>query len=292
MSKIRISQSLIKAFLDNGNYRDTCYKRIKATRIDRSVEDPPSLTQLKGLHFETLVLGGSAGNKKWTLPRKQNGEKTAAEERIDIQALKFRQTAVKNMMSIMPGINTQVKVYKEFNEYVILEGEIDIFPTPMLYNGTILRTVCIDLKLTGDLDNDFGDYAWARVENMDHTQLYMYNYIIKDFDVALNKRLNPELMQMGIIRREILPDFENVPMFYWVFEHGKNLRNQFFRVNIDSTRTAELHERIRKVIEIIVEEDNDPDGWKASPEFNECKNCPLNFMNGGVCEEAQTIKEI
>jgi hypothetical protein len=289
-NSIIISASLIKSFLHKGDYREVCHKRIKELRIDRSEEEQPTKSQLYGLYFEGQILGSSAGGRIFELPRKNTGEKTVAQERIDIQVLKFRQNVIRNYLSIMPGINTQVVVYKKFSEGVFLSGEMDVFPTPIMYNGEMLRTTVIDIKLTENLDNDWGEFSWARVEDMDHVQMIMYNYLLRDFDIGLNKRLSPKIFENGIIRQEILPDLDDVPVFYWVYEHSKLLRNQLFKVGINNTRIAELKESVRKVVQIIRE--NDENGWKATPSFAECKRCPLNFQNGGTCKEATIIKEV
>lgn len=291
-NQIVISASLIRTFLNKGDYREVCYKRIKATRIDRVVTEEPTDSMLKGLYFEGQIIGSSAGGRKYDLPRKINGEKTAAQERIDIQVMRFRQGIVQKFMSVSPGVNTQVKVYKRFNDHILLSGEFDIFPTPLLYNKEILPITVVDTKLTADLSSDWGEYCWGRPEDMDHVQMIMYNYLLKDFDIPLNQELSPKMFEMGLIREELIPMLQNVPVFYWVFEHGKHLRNEIIKVGIDNLRHNELRESIRKVAQIIIQEDEAPDGWKATPSFQECKRCPLNFQNGGICRDAEIIKEV
>lgn len=279
--------------MHHGSPREgVCMKRIYHMSIDPSVRSIATENQLKGLFFESLCLGATAdGSAVTDLKRKPNGEKTIAQERLEAQHSVFELGCVKHFITVAKKINTQVKVFKRFNDYAIIQATTDLFPTQMLYEKTILPVVAIDIKVTGDLDNDFGEFGWGNVDNMDHTQMILTNYILRDIDMDLNAKMDSNLAKHGLIRHEYLDHLQNVPVFYWVFEHGKKMRNRIFKVNVDSARIRELEEVLRKVI-IIIEDEFVNNGWQANPSYKECEHCPLNYLNGGTCNEAQIIKEV
>jgi hypothetical protein len=291
MADIVISTSLIKAlFLKNTLREDVCMKKVKALHFD-GAESIPTESMNYGLYFETKALGESArGQTLHDLERKLNGTKTAIQERLDTQIDMLKLGLIEHFIQIVPKVNTQVEVWKRWNEDVILRVTFDIFPTPILYNGEILSIAAVDLKTTKDLDSDFGEYCWGRPEDMDHTQLVMQHYVVKEFDIKLNQEKSPYIFERGLIRQERLDALNNLPVFYWVFEHGTKMRNTLIKVNVDNTKLAELKETIRKVSTLIWECNRD--GWDVKPSYSNCKNCPLNYLNGGLCKQAQVIREV
>lgn len=292
MAETIINSSLIKAIIHHGNFReDQCMKKVKALFFGKT-KSIPSPVQSYGLYFETKAIGGSARNQKTEiLPLTSRGKITAIQERIDQQIDIFRLQLLENYINVVSGINTQVQVFKRINQDLIVSATYDIFPSPILYKNQILPVSAIDLKITKDIDSDWGEFGWGNFENMDHTQLVLQNFIVRDFDEDLNARLNPKLIQMNLIRPIMKEYLDNLPVFYWVFEYGTKLRNQLYRVNVDNLMIMELKETIRKV-DVIIWEQNQRIGWNANPSYDNCQFCPLNFMNGGTCREATIIKEI
>lgn len=285
--------SLIHRLFDHGNYREgVCMKKIKSIYIDKEIREKATEAQEGGLYFEGLCLGESAGFGITDLKRKPNGSKTATQERLDMQHLNFKVGCINNFINIQPLINTQVKVWKKFTDYIYVTGVLDIFPTTILYLEEILPMVLIDLKTTKDLDNTFGNYAWGRFEDMDHSQLSMYSFLLRDLDIELNRKMGSKLATNNLYRKEWNDLYQNVPTFYWVFESGPKMRNQLFKVNQDNGRINEVMELIRKTSGLIDDEYSRPDGWSAQPSYNECRYCPLNPLNGGLCKEVNLIKEV
>lgn len=292
MADLFISSSLIKSLFNHNNLReDICFKKIHAQFFEK-VRSIPSEPQSYGLYFETKALGSGARNSKLEdLTRKASGEKTAVQQRLDDQVEKLKLGLIEYFIQIVPEVNTQISLFKRIDESVIIQATYDIFPTPIYYRSEILPIAAVDLKVTKDMDNDFGEYCWGRPEDMDHTQLVLQNYILREFDITLNQRLSPEAFRRGLIRNEMLDRFNDVPVFYWVFEYGLKMRNQLIKVNIDPLKLSDLKEVIRKVSVLCWEQDNRL-GWPAIPEYNNCKLCPLSYMNGGLCREAKIIKEV
>ena len=284
-----ISQSLIKKFLRHGEERIICPKRLFETEIEPTVEVPPTRPMLDGSYFETLTLGGGrGGHKTLDLPRKKltakqemenrvlvekgeepmKGTKSIAQIRMEEQAQRFQILRAQRQIMITE-YNTQVPILKKWSEGVLLRGELDVFPTPILGREG-LQMADIDLKLTGNIDNEFGDYCWGNPDRMDHTQAQMYHYLIRDIDFTLNQGLK------DIVTQPVLNMIAagEVLFLYWVFSYGSgDLKDKFVRYDWDSNKEAELKESIRKTIALI--EEYESEGWPAKPEYERCEKCPL-----------------
>ena len=286
-----ISQSLIKKFLDKGDERIICPKNVYYTKIAPEEEIPPTRPMMDGSYFETLALGsGRGGEKTLDLPRKQLtikqerenrirvekglepilGQKSIAQIRIEEQAERFKLLCAQYQI-VVTEYNTQVPILKrwEEDEEIMLSGELDIFPTPILGKFG-LNMAIIDLKLTGKINNDFGDFCWGSPEHMDHIQAQMYHYLIRNIDFSLNKGLKNLVTQPAI---NIISG--NAVLFlYWVFSYGSGvLGDKFVRYDMNHLKFAEMHESIRKTVAAI--EKYEEEGWPADPEYERCAGCPL-----------------
>ena len=286
-----ISQSLIKKFLKKGDEILGCPKNIYDTVMAPEEEFPPTRPMMDGSYFETLTLGGGRGGKQTLdLPRKQltikqetenrvreekgeeliKGTKSIAQIRIEEQAERFKLLCAQHQV-VITEYNTQVPILKrwEEDEGIMLSGELDIFPTPVLGKRG-LQMAIIDLKLTGKINNDFGDYCWGSPEHMDHIQAQMYHYLIRDIDFSLNEGLK------NLVTQSVTNIIANnaVLFLYWVFSYGSGmLRDKFVRYDMDHLKLAEMHESIRKTVAAI--EKHEEEGWPADPEYERCAGCPL-----------------
>jgi len=289
--KHTISQSLIKKFLKHGDEIPICPKNIYDTELDPKFERVPTDPMLKGSYFETLALGsGRGGEKTLDLPRKKltvkqeamnrvpieqgkepiMGGKTIGQIRIEEQAERFKILRAQRQI-MLTEYNVQVPVYKKWEEdpSVFLRGELDIFPTPILGKEGYSMAM-IDLKLTGDTDNTFGDFCWGDPFRMDHLQAQMYHYLVRDIDLNINKACR-EIVTPAVIR---MINDNNILFLYWVFSYGSgDLRDKFVRYDWDKTKEAELKQSIRRTISII--EENESEGWPAVPEYERCSKCPI-----------------
>ena len=298
-----LSQSLIKQFLYRGDERQpVCPYSIYAQYIAKTHKFQTESMQ-KGSLFETLCLGRGAGGRLTDdLPRKRltkkqeienikriangqlpyKGDKTIDHIRIEQQAEKFTELADKYQIMVSSG-NTQVRItvpwHKDPNVY--LSMEFDIFPTTIMTTEG-LKFAVIDLKLTMDINSNFGEYCWGSPEFMDITQAIMYLYGIKH--VVKHIDLNPHMRELLTKPAVSLIDKNQIFFYYWVFSY-KRLENKLIKVNWDSNKEKELHESINKTISLI--EFYEQQGWETKPNYNLCKSCPVK-----ECIERQEIEEI
>lgn len=291
--KYPITQSLIKKFLYKGEELNFCPKQIYHTEWLRDIPRYETDSMMAGRFFETLCLGSSADGQMVTdLERKgltkkqimQNerdimagaapthiAKKKIGQIRIEEQALAFKQLCVKYQITVMPGINTQIpiKIKWEQDPTVILEMTLDIFPTSVMGRKETHLAV-IDLKLTGNIHNTFGEYCYGDPEHLDKIQGWMYHYGIRNIDFELN----PHMVELMTTKVQELIKTNDVKFLMWVFDYKKEeLENKFIEVSWAGIAKAELMQSIKKTIAII--EENENLGWPTKPLFEFCKNCPL-----------------
>lgn len=293
-----INASLLKKMFFCGNERNHCPRYLKEVMIDKTVQSLPTESMLKGSYFETLCLGSGAGGRKIEdLPRKEltgkqenanklalskgnpqiyYGEKTIDQVRIDAQATEFKRLCSKHQITVAPPYNTQVRIYKQFDEENMLVGELDIFPT-LVMGKEEPRLAIIDLKLTTDLKSTFGEFAWGDFSSMDKTQGLMYHYLVRSIDYELNVKMGNEgLVDLlaPVIEKTIADN--RILFLFWTFDYKKpieKLGNKFFPVDWDSNAENELKELIRKCISLC--DKYDKTGW-VEVGGKHCANCPIN----------------
>jgi hypothetical protein len=302
--KYPITQSLIRKFLYKGNEREFCPKQIYHTEWIRDIPQFINDPMMEGLFFETLCLGGSSEDRKFTdLPRKkltqlqtaQNekaeregkklpniARKRMAQIRLEHQALVFKQLCVKYRVTIGPGVNTQIviKVPWEENPNIIIEMHLDVFPTGIVGSKKDPKTnkivdnywnIILDLKATGNIHNTFGKYCYGDPENLDKIQGWMYHYGVRN----INPDLNPEVIPLitPSVHSSIVND--EIRFLMWVFDYKKEEpENKFVEVKWNENGQNELFESIRKTIAII--EINEQMEWPTKPEYSFCSKCPIS----------------
>ncbi len=259
-----ISNSLINEFIQWGEIKDYCAKKVFETYITGNYEGLSASDAMNnGSYFETQCLGSGAGNKVTIdLPSIRGGKKSMPQKRIDEQVLMFKHLMRDMGMLILPDkSNVQVKAMKEWadNNYIDLivfaTGESDLI-TPYSHGGIVYDNIVVDLKLTGDITSTYGPYQWGDLKKRDMKQATLYSLL---FDM---------------------------PFAYWIFDYKSSVReNKFFFVNSDINhpnpelannakfRLRVLTEAFRKTINEIVF--NFKNGWKENPSEDNCKKCPL-----------------
>jgi hypothetical protein len=250
-----------------------------------------------GSYFETLAIGsGARGNKTFDLPRKTlntkqeaanrlavskgnppiyYGEKSINQIRIEAQALEFKKLCAKYQITIAPPYNTQVLIYKRWDDDVLLSGELDIFPTLVL--GAEPKLCIIDLKLTADLSSAFGEFAWGDFESMDKIQGVMYQYLVRDIDYDLNSQMgNENLSELVSPTIQQIIERNDLKFLFWVFDYKKpidKLGNKFFPVDYDTNAESQLKETIRKTISLL--DTYESAGWQRKV-CKTCDKCPID----------------
>ena len=286
-----INQSIQRAVLHNGEEKEYCFQKLYLTKISKKVVQPPTDPMQFGKYFESQALGKSAQGdfvkdlprKKLTKPmlaenaaRKEKGEKSLKGEkylhhiRIDEQVLRFK--ALFNTHKIMVNeSNVQIPIVTIWDQDpdVLLKAELDIFPTTIKMEGK-LEAAIIDLKLTADIHNDFGEYCYGKPEYLDLIQAKMYHYVVRNINQSLNPHLDKLLT--GSVNKLIEED--NILFLLWIFNYKKDvLEDKFIKVKWDEQKEQELHESIRKTIAIL--DHGEAKGWPTNPLYSLCKNCPV-----------------
>ena len=284
-----INQTLIREFLHNGEEKEYCLRKSLLTKITRQLKPEPSTPMLYGKYFETQCLGKSSGKPLNDLPRKKLTKKEINENavrkkegkpllkgakfidhiRIDDQVNRFH-ALTKKYRIIIADANVQVKLQTiwEYDPDVMLSAELDVFPTTILIEGE-LEAAIIDLKLTADIHNNYGDFCYGKPEYLDLIQAKMYHYLARN----INTKLNPELGTIVTESVQRLINSNRILFLLWIFNYkGNVLEDKFIQVKWDKNKEAELHESIRKTVSIInMGEKSD---WPTNPVYHLCKNCP------------------
>lgn len=183
---------------------------------------------------------------------------------------------------------------------------IDVFPTPVLWKGE-WKLALLDVKFTGDVNSEFGEFCWGKPEYLDHLQADLYQFILgSDFDINLNKQMNKEFdvavgydniftpfVRERIINRDFI-------FLYVVIGYKKDdLQNQFKVIerkfwnapgSESAVRLRELQERIRKALLVLRE--YDASGWKPNALYSRCNKCSVSKYNGGPCDHAQREQSV
>jgi hypothetical protein len=293
-----VSSSLVKMMFFCGNPRPHCPTYIRAL-MEKKIVSTPTEAMRKGSFFETLGLGsGAMGQSVEDLPRKAltknqerdnrialskgqpqiyYGEKTIDQIRIESQAQTFKRECSRLGVAVVPPYNTQVQIYKQWSEDVMLVGELDIFPTLLMREEPEL--VIVDLKLTQDLTSTFGEFAWGDYESMDKFQGFLYLYLVRDIDFALNYEMGSINLQeiitssvQSMINRNL------IKFYFWVFDYKRDwskLGNKFFPkggITLTKLIENEVNETIRKTVALL--EMYEKTGWQPNP-CSQCDKCTL-----------------
>ena len=285
-----INQSLIKEFLFHSELKEYCPMRAYSHLIERT-HNISTLSQQKGIYFESLCIGGGYdGQVVSDLPRKKNGDKTLDQDRIDMQHLRWEAICQKMGIAVMPGLNTQTKVYKRFNEDIILEANMDLFPVVMQVKDESLYSI-IDLKLTADLLSTFGMFNWNNASAMDHIQAYMYSECATDIDLALNKEMGNDIEDRlracgwseGIAG--LTPKFH-----YFVFDYSPRMNTKVIPVNYTPFARKELHQSVLRTADLVRRHNNNETWTVCVPSKDNCSycgcDCPSRFVeNKGMLQQ-------
>lgn len=308
--KFFVSQSDMKQILNKGNEKEHCPLRFVETTVTKNFKKPASLSMDCGSYFETLALGSGAGGRLTVdLPRKiisakqhrelvvsgvkpENivGDKTIDQLRIETQALRFEHR-VKELRINLTDNNKQVAIIKHLWGNVFLNGELDIFPTPILIPEGLKMSV-VDLKLTADVHSKWGDFCWGSPENMDHLQAKTYHELIRDIDLDLNPHLIPLMKENPRLQERIANG--DVTFAYWIFGYKKEPaeeQEKFVWYEYDAIKKAELMEDIRKYV-ATVQQYGSLDSVPTNPKYELCKDCPVSVLKGGYCTDCKTTQTL
>lgn len=255
---MRLSQSSVKDL----EKESTCPTRWKAQWIDKLITSQSTEAQQKGKYFEQLVLGKGAIENEAVddLPRLKNGNKSVDQIRIEEQA-----ELAKDML-----FNTESEHYLGFkvkDVQVRLKHENYPIVLDVLAVDKDGVDIDIDLKLTKDVTQTFGDYGWGNHESLDYLQQVHYHNIYK-------KIYNKESRSMLL-----------------VFDYSKNRRVKSIELDITDKAIDESEYRFEAAKEVVTYYNEN--GWKYNASESECSDCPLNcefkFGNKPIIEEFKIL---
>lgn len=288
--KFPINQSLIRKLLHNGNERELCMRKLYLTVITKQYKGETTTPMMYGKYFETQCLGKSAkGDKQTDLPRKKltkpqiaenavrkeegrpliKGDKYLDHIRTDDQVTRFK-ALQKAYQIIITRENVQVPLFAYWDKRkdVMLKAELDIFPTSILLHGE-LEAAIIDLKLTANIHQEYGEYCYGKPEYLDLIQAKMYHYIVRRLDPMLNP--NIDSLVTGSVRSLIAQN--RIRFLLWIFNYkGPVLEDKFIQVMWDKMKEEELNESIRKTISIL--DKAEAEDWPTNSSYELCKKCP------------------
>lgn len=256
MPEFKLSQTALKD-LENPQ---TCPKRWKGQWIDREFSLAPNEAMKRGSYFELGVLGAGAipGSETSDLPRLKSGDKSAVQKRIDEQIERVRGMLFDEKHPEYLGLKiaeTQLAITTEDRS-----GVIDI----VAYENGIDVPMLLDLKLTADLESDYGPYAWGNDwRDLDLVQLPHYADLYHE--------------QFGIKPRT----------GYIIADYSTKKNVLFGELLISSDKFEEKERRFTDALNVIkLYEDH---GWVVDPSIEQCQLCKLQ------CEHrvtSQVIKKV
>lgn len=206
-----------------------------------------------GVYFETLVFGSGLDGKTIELTDKE--KKSVYYGRVKRQAEVARKFFFTDLG--IPKIGFQQKIHTSFN---IQGHEIPVeMNADAIFGHNGIPEIIYDTKLTGDLDNTFGKWAWGSPEKMDMGQGVMYSQAVKKF--------------YGI---------PNVRFGYYVADSKDAEKVDVLEVRFSDYTIEEYMYRVFVTYYEIYQALT----WgyfEASPEYNKCKECPaINICQSAI----------
>lgn len=247
---------MIKAFAEDGY----CPLKLKLCYVDKTHQMTSSDAMDRGVFFETLCLGsGVHGKVLHDLPRLKNGNKSVAQQRIELQAQEFPAILAAHRMQVD---ETDIYLEYEIEPGIWICGTLD-FRSPIWddTDGPVPEAI-IDLKLTQNIYSQFGPFCWHFPHNMDHTQAFMYTQLYK------------------LVRGK------DLPFYYMVFDYKPTPEYKMVKKMVGTLEKYELQESIRKTLEKL--NFHESKGYFTNPLHNNCRNCPV----AKTCPDATKAKKI
>jgi len=251
---IIITQSMIK------DWKTTpCPIHFREKWINKTIPWRESEPMLWGKWFEFQAIGGTAhmdeeGVPKLTEKMEKSVFYTRALEQVKMWHKIVKECGIEN---IIAQEYLEAEIVFEYNSMklpVKIGGTTDLSCT---MDG---KAAIIDIKLTGNVKNTYGDFAWGAPETMNMIQPVHYTLLKK--------------IQTGI-------DYD---FYFLVFDISAAMGVKFYKTEIKPER-YEYHEKDVFAVwnEIYYAMKH---GFEPTPKFEICRDCPVK------CEFEQTIPQI
>ncbi len=161
-------------------------------------------------YFKTGCVGADREDKICDLKKTKRNKKTAMQKKIDKQIAVFEDSfSYHNMLVFTSGKykNTNIKQQKKIinnNKEIIIKGVADIIsPVKFTYGDKEYNfdAAIIDLQITKNINNLYGEICWATPQHMNHDYAYFLSVI---FDL---------------------------PFVYWIFDYKNNINRMMPKIN-------------------------------------------------------------
>lgn len=248
-----MSQQPSKFHISNSKMHDwetMCPIVWKAKHIDKSIEFIPTEDMEWGNYFETLVIGSSIGGKVFSFETSPHGAKmknSIFKERVEAQAKACRRY-LRSLGGRVVGKQEYIQgeVIDANGQVIPIDGTLDI-----RYQFASGVSGVIDLKFTGDTENDFGKFAWGTPEKMDLSQSKHYGLL-----------------------HQCKYGGNYPPVQYWVFDKGTEMKQKLIDVIVEEFAKIDHIDRLSRAYNEIVE-CIALDEWLPKNTFDNCRVCPV-----------------
>lgn len=230
---LRINQSAIKRLTSTA----ICPKKYYLEEITGEHKRQSTKAMAKGHYFEYKLWG--------TLPKeghipvapagRAKGSTSVEYDRIDKQVALFPEIMKKHGITVA---RTDYKLEVPFNNEILFHGTMDAL---VEYKG---KPYILDLKMTGNVNAQFGDFAWGNFQTLkmepDATGIYSHTQTVdgggKQMDV-IQAHAYMYLMEMFTKQRW--------GFLYGVFDSKPESEHKIIEIPYDKSERESLHDRMK-----------------------------------------------
>lgn len=239
-SKFKLTQSMMK------DWKKICPRVFEAKYILKTLDVPPTEAMIWGNYFEYLCIGA---NVRGGVPELTDTmEKSAYKGRVLKQVEVYKKTIEHyKVTDIQPQVEKEAVLLQTIEDTII---EIPIIGTDDIVCKIDNERAIIDLKFTGDVTNEWGDFAWGAPHKMDLLQAKHYPLIW------------------------MLAEDEKCIFQYWIFDRSPKMGAKILHMDA-SPEAFEWHKRaifdIWNEIQYSINT-----SFLSYPKYAECRECPLS----------------
>lgn len=249
---------------------DTCPYRWEQQWLHKAFKMEPTDRMMAGSYFEYLCLGSGAreGEDITDLPRLRGDKKSTSQLRIEEQAEIFTRMHTPGDPAYMGWRITEKQLYIEDGDKK-RGGTIDYMAEAFQHpDGIPDGTIAVfDLKFTGDVNSEWGDYCWGKPERMDLIQQVLYREL----------GMNSPFCQ----GQEPL-------MYLLLFDDSPNLGRKLLQIEVSKEASDKMENRFYLAAEAA--EHYQQHGFPKIPGRKECAACPLQCELAFNQERTDIIK--
>lgn len=230
-----LSQSRIKSWESK-----PCPRKWQAENVTGELVRYSNIDMQYGNYFEFLAIGGSSGYQSnvTDLPRLKSGAKSVDQQRIEMQAGKFRRMFDPDDSEFIGWEIHKTQIKLSLDD---IEGTIDFSAN----KGSKFKPW--DLKLTADLESERS--FWSNLEALDPLQPSIYNYLWNAY--------NEPTDQFG----------------YAVFDYSPKMNVAIIDVTVTDKAIEAALKRFKEAENTMGEYGNE---WPRIPSPNDCRYCKLD----------------